>query len=262
MAIWKFIPGYEGIYQASNEGEIRSVDRVTAKNAFKKGAIKKQNINSQTGYPMVSLWKNGVERRDTVHVLILETFKGPRPKGYYGCHNYGDKLNNTVDNLRWDTPTSNNLDRIKHGNDPARSRTHCPRGHKLEEPNLVASKKRIGIRECQACSYAQSKIYTSRKAGSIQEVSDNRYEQLIQNPIYRVWKGPETCKRGHTYSELTEYIRNRDGKLQRECRSCMRACEKTKNVEQRFLLSWEIHTKTTGEEMSDEMKEQFNEFAS
>ena len=52
-----------------------------------------------------------------VHRLVLTTFKGPCPKGYEGCHNDGDKSNNHLSNIRWDTRANNLLDKIDHGTD-------------------------------------------------------------------------------------------------------------------------------------------------
>lgn len=50
-----------------------------------------------------------------VHHLILEVFIGPRPEGTEGCHNNGNGLDNRPANLRWDTPTGNNGDKVIHG---------------------------------------------------------------------------------------------------------------------------------------------------
>lgn len=50
-----------------------------------------------------------------VHHLVLEAFIGPRPPGLQACHNDGNKLNNAVTNLRWDTCKANAADRVRHG---------------------------------------------------------------------------------------------------------------------------------------------------
>jgi hypothetical protein len=61
---------------------------------------------------MVFLGK-GASRK--VHRLVLEAFVGPCPPGMECCHNDGNPLNNRLDNLRWDTRRSNQLDRNRHG---------------------------------------------------------------------------------------------------------------------------------------------------
>lgn len=50
-----------------------------------------------------------------MHRLVLEAFVGPCPIGMEACHNDGDTSNNQVDNLRWDTRSSNHMDKEKHG---------------------------------------------------------------------------------------------------------------------------------------------------
>ncbi|MEA2707680.1 MAG: hypothetical protein QOF78_281 [Phycisphaerales bacterium] len=56
---------------------------------------------------------NGKTVRRRVHVVILITFRGPRPLGYEGCHGDGDKKNNALANLRWDSPEANRRDRFE-----------------------------------------------------------------------------------------------------------------------------------------------------
>ncbi len=46
---------------------------------------------------------------------VLETYVGPRPEGMWACHNDGDKNNNSLSNLRWDTRSNNERDKLKHG---------------------------------------------------------------------------------------------------------------------------------------------------
>jgi hypothetical protein len=68
-------------------------------------------------YVTVYLGQGGPGAKVRVHQAILLTFVGPRPKGMICCHNNGDKLDNRLDNLRYDTPRANVLDRALHGTD-------------------------------------------------------------------------------------------------------------------------------------------------
>jgi hypothetical protein len=119
--IWKAIPGYEH-YQASNLGQIKSVTHYVQRKDckgvlrpyFPKGKILKPYENQK--YYYVWLSKNGDKKIFKVHHLILLTFLGPRPQNMLGCHNNGNSLDNRIENLRWDTASSNVLDTIKHGN--------------------------------------------------------------------------------------------------------------------------------------------------
>lgn len=108
MEIWKDIPGYEGLYQASNFGRIRSLDRLRhfydgAKgNHYRKykGRILKQFFTT-TGYYMVVLSKDGIESSQKVHQLVAKAFL-PNPKGYKQInHKDENPLNNHLENLEW-----------------------------------------------------------------------------------------------------------------------------------------------------------------
>lgn len=100
------------------------------------------------GYPEVYFYLNGVKHNKRVHILVLETFEGPCPKGMQGCHNNGMKIDTRFLNLRWDTPKNNQADRLKHDTDS--------RGSKSVNSKLIESdipmirdliKRKIGYRE-------------------------------------------------------------------------------------------------------------------
>ena len=71
--------------------------------------------NGVKGYRKVGVMINGKQRNRFIHRLVLEAFIGPCPDGMEGCHNDGDKGNNKLSNLRWDTPVNNANDRRMHG---------------------------------------------------------------------------------------------------------------------------------------------------
>jgi predicted XRE-type DNA-binding protein len=106
MEEWKDIVGFEGIYEISNHGQVRS--KITNK-------IKKQTINKATKRPYLGLWVNNKQTIVKPHRLVLTAFIGKCPKGMEGCHNDGNPFNNHIDNLRWDTPKNNHADKVKHG---------------------------------------------------------------------------------------------------------------------------------------------------
>lgn len=91
------IKGYENIYQISPQGEIHS--------AYKKRLLK--GWIEATGYRAVSLCKNGLAKRVSVHVLLAKAFI-PNPNNFPEVnHKDGNKLNNTLSNLEWVTGCSN-----------------------------------------------------------------------------------------------------------------------------------------------------------
>lgn len=107
MEIWKDIKNFEGLYQVSHLGNVRSLDAIInckgAKNIdthIRKGRILKQSIGT-TGYYSVNLSRNGKTKYVRVHKLVAEAFI-PNPNNYY-CINHkdGNKLNNYFCNLEW-----------------------------------------------------------------------------------------------------------------------------------------------------------------
>lgn len=107
--IWKSIPGFEGYYEASNDGKIRSVDHEVpflAKGYIKTHYKVKGRVlsNRATGkYYSVQLCKDGVKQPFLVHRLIALTFI-PNPDNK-PCvdHRNGCTFDNSVENLRWAT---------------------------------------------------------------------------------------------------------------------------------------------------------------
>lgn len=102
---WKDIQGYEGLYQVSNKGRVRSIDRVIKhypKDYFQKGRVLKSAL-SKNGYPMVILVNHNERKTRNVHRLVAETFI-VNPNNFPEVnHKDEDKTNNSVENLEWCT---------------------------------------------------------------------------------------------------------------------------------------------------------------
>lgn len=118
--IWKDIPGYEGIYQASNLGQIRSLDRETFTT---NGQLRKyksyiiQTWPERHGHLALRLSKNGKTKTHKVHQLVLMAFVGPCPSGFE-CRHYPDRnpTNNNLKNLSWGSKELNQgQDRVDQG---------------------------------------------------------------------------------------------------------------------------------------------------
>jgi hypothetical protein len=108
--IWKPIIGYEGLYEISNYGKVKSLIR--------KGRPKERFLiqtDDNNGYLNVTLYKNKNPKTFKVHKLVLLTFIGKCPENKESCHNDGNRYNNFIGNLRYDTRKNNAEDRIKHG---------------------------------------------------------------------------------------------------------------------------------------------------
>lgn len=149
--IWKDIPGITG-YQVSNAGDIRSLKRKVLRKDGKETTVPGTEFVSTDNQGKYKLfYAKGTN--NYVHVAVLSAFVGPKPdNSYEACHNNGNHKDNRIDNLRWDTQSSNMFDRVRHGTHHQTIKTSCPRGHGFEDWNLVLSKKAKGYRECLACS--------------------------------------------------------------------------------------------------------------
>lgn len=117
--IWKDIPGYEGKYQVSNLGNVRSLDRIGYRH--RNGKTFSVNLKGRllrpgpikTGHLYVVLGRrtNGIP----VHQLVAKTFMGPRPKDADIRHLNGNPADNRLENLAYGSRTENILDVYKQG---------------------------------------------------------------------------------------------------------------------------------------------------
>jgi hypothetical protein len=152
---WRPIPGLTG-HEVSDLGRVRSVDRTIIRmckcgpvRARLKGRVLAVST-ANSGYLVAMIGR----ARPYIHSLVLEVFIGPRPAGHQAAHNDGDRLNNTVANLRWATRQENEADKLRHGramfgaNSPNRRKTHCSRGHPYDEKN---TRRTNGKRQCRTC---------------------------------------------------------------------------------------------------------------
>lgn len=112
--IWKDIPEYEGLYQVSNLGNVKSLDHIKRngkydnKKCLSKGKILKPAIQKDSGYIFVSLSKDGKTKGYRVHRLVALCFID-NPNNLR-CVNHKDenKANNKIDNLEWCSYLYNN----------------------------------------------------------------------------------------------------------------------------------------------------------
>lgn len=107
--VWRAIEGYEGYYEVSDLGRVRSLDReITVATdptrapfvTRRKGKDLKPGID-RNGHVSVSLYREGECSQPVVHVLVLEAFVGARPPDHIALPLDGDPTNCRLDNLRW-----------------------------------------------------------------------------------------------------------------------------------------------------------------
>jgi hypothetical protein len=155
--IWKDVVGYEGLYEVSNLGKVRSVEHLvrcvrhgkeaqrTIYRVFINGRIRK-------GYHRIALTKDHLRTEFPVHRLVARAFLGPRPEGHQVNHKDGVKGNNLPSNLEYVTAQQN----IDH----AKSLGLMPLGEEMGQCKLT-NEEVLEIRK----RYATGKIYQSTLAG-------------------------------------------------------------------------------------------------
>jgi hypothetical protein len=158
---WLPVVGYEGYYEVSDLGRVRSFDRlIIDKRGYRRfhpGRILRAGLNT-VGYAQVNLClPNQPQSIRLVHHLVLDAFIGPRPVKMERCHNNGISSDNRLVNLRYDTSSENGRDIVKHGKHNCSKRTHCPANHLLVMPNLVEWHRLRGHRQCLSCHRARMK---------------------------------------------------------------------------------------------------------
>ena len=180
-AEWRVIPGTGGSYEASSQGEVRSVDR----EIMRQGRVHHlrgrtlQPHRMQSGHLRVNIKVNGRPFESLVHRLVLLAFVGNAPEGTEACHGNGVPDDNRIENLRWDTRSSNLRDMVRHGGHRAANRDQCPLGHRLEAPNLVPSVTKRGRRNCLACSRARAHARYHNVPDRVAEIADQHYERIM-----------------------------------------------------------------------------------
>ena len=115
---WKPVVGFEGYYEVSNTGLVRSVDREIIKSNGvtqpRKGKMKRQ-LETPDGYLTVKLSKDGKDRRYPVHVLVARSFISNNDHDMEINHKDFNRKNNNVDNLEWVSHVDNIRYTIKSG---------------------------------------------------------------------------------------------------------------------------------------------------
>lgn len=98
MEIWKDVEGYEGLYQISSKGRVKSLGNGSSGNSKEKIL---KGLNDKYGYLQVNLYKEGKQKTFKVHRLVAKAFLDNPYNLPQVNHKDEDKTNNCVDNLEW-----------------------------------------------------------------------------------------------------------------------------------------------------------------
>ena len=170
--VWKDIQGYEGLYQVSTQGRVKSLERMIP---YSKGMrkipekIMQLELNTD-GYWRLKLANGTTKKNKKIHRLVAEAFL-PNPEGKR-CINHidGDKSNNCVDNLEWVTHKENMEHAVENGLTTAWNlgkHYHWKHGHS-EETKQKLREKQTGRR------YSWGHGHTEEAKQHISEAKKNR----------------------------------------------------------------------------------------
>jgi hypothetical protein len=173
---WRPVVGFKGVYEVSDDGAVRGLDRIDAGGRRWRGRILSSERTDKDGYVQQTLCRGGIRRNAKTHILVLEAFVGLRPPGAVGRHLDGNPRNNALHNLVWGTSSENAYDRVTHGRHHETLKAYCRRDHPLVAPNLVTS--RLPTRVCLACARAFAHLQRNPD-GDLRAVADRYYSALM-----------------------------------------------------------------------------------
>lgn len=165
---WRDVPGFEGRYEVSDEGQVRSVADPSDIHSRRRGGIlraarSKGGHGRGQAYLLVNLVNaEGKSVSVRVHRAVALAFLGERPAGAEVRHLDGDAHNNRVENLAWGSHAENVQDTVRHGRHGPGRTAVCPRGHVKFDP--------LPMNRCRECRrIREARRYLDRKAARADE---------------------------------------------------------------------------------------------
>jgi hypothetical protein len=151
---WRPVRDFEGIYEVSDLGRVKSLARLDALGRPWPERIMGHEVKSN-GRHRVKLCGPGRTERRHVHRMVLEAFVGRCPEGLEACHWNDDPSDNRLTNLRWDTQVANSRDAVRNRTHSMSRKTQCPSGHPYDAENTRWTKR--GTRQCKTCTREQQR---------------------------------------------------------------------------------------------------------
>lgn len=186
---WRPVVGYEGYYEVSDRGRVRSLPRVIMRSngapQTVRGRILSQQPLSNGLYMKVDLSRDGGFRSRPVHRLVGEAFYGPLPEGLQTRHLNGNSFDNRLENLRYGTHLENMRDSVEHGTHVSlrfKARSHCSKGHEYTPENTWRAP--TGSRICRRCSIDRT------MAGQKKNQARREAAGQVTPHVIREWAAP------------------------------------------------------------------------
>lgn len=180
LEAWKPVLGFEGHFEVSSHGRVRSVDREITRpsgSVHISGRMMKVYVGPQ-GYRLVRITKGKASKLARVPVLVCEAFHGARPAGKFAAHRNGQRIDDRAENLRWLTRKENEREKALHGTKPIGSAVHSA---VLTEPDVHS------IRKLRRAGQSYSQIARSLSV---------TYEMVRCVCVGRTWKHVQEAHHG------------------------------------------------------------------
>lgn len=174
MEEWRDVEGYEGLYQVSNEGRVRSFRKRGTHEICESPFVMKTPISNPTGYAICGLYKDGKRKNALVHRLVAGAFVlNPNNKPQVN-HKNGIRSDNRACNLEWVTASEN----VKHGFDhngrlPPRLGAHAPCPYRPlsdDQVRFVRASDLMGVELAKMFGVSPQAICNIRKRKSYKDV--------------------------------------------------------------------------------------------
>lgn len=154
--VWLPVVGFEGFFEVSSEGRVRSLDRiVTRRDTGSTYAMRGRVLSTfpRSGYRYVHLKVAGVVFTTGVHQIACRAFHGAGDEDWEVRHKDGSRDRNAESNLEWGTVSQNKMDMVDHGRHHNAEKTHCKNQHEFTPENTRVRIKKNGLtaRECRRC---------------------------------------------------------------------------------------------------------------
>ena len=178
---WKPIPQHEGKYEVSDQGRFRRKARQGIDSLGRKINLRERYITgmiTDEGHRMVRLYNGDSSFTDRLaHRVVAEVFLRPPLPGEFVLHWNDVPDDNRASNLRYGNSSDNAKDSVRNGTHMNTKKTHCPRGHILESPNLIPAA--LPKRVCLSCNRARN--YAKRRGlmADFVEISHSYYSQIM-----------------------------------------------------------------------------------
>jgi hypothetical protein len=182
---WRPVVDLEGIFEVSDWGQLRSVDRLVVRSNGRSFQLRGRVLKlfpDVSGYLGTTVRVDGQPIRLCAHVEVAAAFIGPRPEGLVVRHLDGDPQRNDLQNLAYGTPSESIMGIIRRGNHRHFSAVRCKWGHLLAGANVTPlSQTRPRTRMCLSCNRATSALRPqgkTRKSPEFLPLADQFYSEL------------------------------------------------------------------------------------